>query len=105
MKSLAAIANTKIKMLRANNGEEAVDIVTSGKKVDLVLMDIRMPKLNGYEATRQIKTFDSGIPIIAITAYAMSEDEAKSLKAGCDMYIAKPVRPVRLLEVVNELLS
>lgn len=101
----AAIANTEISVLRANNGEEAVEMVTSGEKVDLILMDIRMPKMNGYDATRQIKAFNSEIPVIAITAYAMSEDEAKSIKAGCDMYISKPIRPVKLLDVLDEQLS
>jgi len=82
-----------------------VEIVISGEQVDLILMDIRMPKLNGYDATRQIKAFNKKIPVVATTAYAMSEDEAKSIKAGCDMYISKPIRPVKLLEVINDLLS
>jgi len=68
-------------------------------------MDIRMPKLNGYDATRKIKAINENIPVVAITAYAMSEDEAKSLKAGCDKYISKPIRPVKLLSVINDLLS
>ncbi len=101
----AAIANTRVGVLRAHNGEEAVDLVTSGEGVDLVLMDIRMPKMNGYEATRQIKAFKPDIPIVALTAYAMSEDEAKSIKAGCDKYVSKPIRPVRLLEMINELIA
>ena len=101
----AAISNTQINVLRAENGEEAVDIVTGGERVDLILMDIRMPKMNGYDATRQIKAFNPGIPIVAITAYAMSEDEAKSIKAGCDKYVSKPIRPARLLEIVNGLIA
>lgn len=101
----AALNNTGINILRAHNGEEAVERISGGEKVDLILMDIRMPKLNGYEATRQIKAIDEHIPIVAITAYAMSEDEAKSLQAGCDKYLSKPIRPLRLLELINELLS
>jgi len=101
----AAISNTMIKVLRAKNGEEAVELVTAGEQVDLILMDIRMPKLNGYDATRKIKAINENIPVVAITAYAMSEDEAKSLKAGCDKYISKPIRPVKLLSVINDLLS
>lgn len=101
----AALTNTGIQILRAHNGEEAVDQISGGDKVDLILMDIRMPKMNGYDATRQIKKINNKIPIVAITAYAMSEDEAKSLKAGCDKYLSKPIRPLRLLELIDELLS
>ena len=101
----AAISNTQINILRANNGEEALDVVNSGEAVDLILMDIRMPVMNGYDATRQIKSVNKKIPIVAITAYAMSEDEAKSIKAGCDKYVSKPIRPVKLLEMINELIS
>jgi PAS domain S-box-containing protein len=101
----AAISNTRINVLRANNGEEAVDYVHSGEPVDLILMDIRMPVMNGYDATREIKSINKKIPIVAITAYAMSEDEAKSIKAGCDKYVSKPIRPVKLLEMINELIS
>jgi CheY-like chemotaxis protein len=61
--------------------------------------------MNGYEATRKIKADHPDIPIIAITAYAMSEDESKSLAAGCDMYISKPIRPHKLLEVLEGLMS
>lgn len=101
----AALTNSQIKIHRANNGEEAVDFIKLDKPTDLILMDIRMPKLNGYDATRQIKKVRSEVPIVAITAYAMSEDETKSLKAGCDRYLSKPIRPARLLEVIDELLS
>ena len=87
------------------NGEEAVEHVKQNDKIDLVLMDIRMPKLNGYDATRQIKMLKPNLPVISITAYAMSEDETKSLDAGCDMYISKPIRPSNLLTMLNELIG
>jgi PAS domain S-box-containing protein len=101
----AALTGTKAEVMRARNGEEAVSTVAGGTIPDLVLMDIRMPKMNGYEATRKIKADHPDIPVIAITAYAMSEDESKSLAAGCDMYISKPIRPHKLLEVLEGLLS
>jgi len=99
----ATINKTKIKIVRASNGEEAVSAVKNNN-VDIVLMDIRMPVMNGYDATRQIKSTYPKLPIISITAYAMSEDESKSLDAGCDKYISKPIRPGKLLEVIDEFL-
>jgi PAS domain S-box-containing protein len=101
----ASIGRTQIKIIRAMNGEEAVEHVKKNQSIDLVLMDIRMPKLNGYDATRQMKIINPKLPVISITAYAMSEDETKSLEAGCDMYISKPIRPSNLLYLLNEFIS
>jgi PAS domain S-box-containing protein len=98
----ASIGRTKIKIIRAMNGEEAVEHVKMNDSINLVLMDIRMPRLNGYDATRQIKSLKPALPVISITAYAMSEDESKSIEAGCDMYISKPIRPSQLLTLLNE---
>ncbi len=67
-------------------------------------MDIRMPVMNGYDATRLIKSINPKLPVISITAYAMSEDESKSIEAGCDKYISKPIGPGKLLELINEFL-
>ena len=75
----------------AKNGKEALDITKSNAKIDLILMDIRMPILNGLEATKQIKTLSPNLPIIAQTAYAISGDKELALKAGCDNYISKPI--------------
>jgi CheY-like chemotaxis protein len=101
----ASISKTGIRIIRAMNGEEALDIARANDDIDLILMDIRMPKMNGYDATRNIKSIKPDLPIIAITAYAMSEDEEKSLEAGCDRYISKPIRPARLLELIDEYIS
>ena len=100
----ASIYRTNIKIIRAFNGEEAVELIRNNGKVDMVLMDIRMPRMNGYEATRIIKSLKPDLPIVSITAYAMSEDETKSLEAGCDMYISKPIRPARLLSIIDDFL-
>jgi len=100
----AVINRTNIKIIRAFNGEEAVAMVKKVAEIDLVLMDIRMPKLNGYDATIQIKSYKPDLPVVSITAYAMSEDESKSLNAGCDLYISKPVRPGKLLSLLNDFL-
>jgi CheY-like chemotaxis protein len=97
----AAISKTGIAIERAKNGREAVDIVKANNQIDLVLMDIRMPLLNGYDATRQIKSIKKSLPVLSITAYAMSEDESKSMNAGCDAYISKPVKPGKLLDLID----
>ena len=74
---------------------------------DLILMDIQLPVMDGYEATRRIKADPalSHIPIIAVTSYALSGDETKALAAGCDGYVAKPFSPRLLLAKVDEFLS
>lgn len=97
----ATISQTGVRLERANNGLEAVEKVKSNNQIDLVLMDIRMPELNGYDATRQIKSFRKSLPVLSITAYAMSEDELKSVDAGCDEYISKPVKPAKLLDLID----
>jgi len=98
----ASIYRTGIKIIRAFNGDEAVEFVKKKNGIDIVLMDIRMPRMNGYEATRIIKGLRPELPVISITAYAMSEDKNKSLEAGCDMYISKPIRPSNLLSILND---
>ncbi len=71
---------------------------------DLILMDIQLPDFDGYEATRRIKANSalSSTPVIAVTSYALSGDEAKAYEAGCDAYVSKPFRPRELLAKVRE---
>ncbi len=88
------------------NGIQAVEKIKSGKKYDLVLMDIQMPVMDGLEATRQIRAWESEqehskTPIIALTAHAMNGDEEKSLAAGCDSHITKPITKTKLLDVIE----
>ena len=73
---------------------------------DLILMDIQLPEIDGYEATRRIRAIPElkKVPIIAVTSYALSGDEAKTREAGCDGYVAKPFSPRQLLAKVRELL-
>jgi two-component system cell cycle response regulator DivK len=89
-----------------SNGFEALDLVRK-LRPDLILMDIQLPIVNGYEATRRIKANPDTkhIPIVAVTSYALSGDEAKAREAGCDGYIAKPFSPRNLLAKVREFLS
>lgn len=92
-------------LIEAVTGEEGVAFAAR-EIPDLILMDIQLPVLDGYEATRQIKANPAlaHIPIIAVTSYALSGDEAKTKAAGCDAYIAKPYSPRQLLAMVRKYL-
>ena len=85
------LSETGAELLWAKNGQEAIDFISNNHKIDLILMDIQMPVVNGYEATKQIKKINNLIPIIAQTAYEMPQDSIKCIDAGCDDYISKPI--------------
>jgi two-component system, cell cycle response regulator DivK len=92
-------------LIEATNGEEGVALAQS-QRPDLILMDVQLPIIDGYEATRRIKSKAElrSIPIIAVTSYALSGDEAKARAAGCDAYVAKPFSPRQLLAKIREYL-
>jgi len=92
-------------VLYARTGNEAVNICRSNPQIDLILMDIRMPELNGYEATRQIRQFNKDVVIIAQTAYGLSFDRDKAMDAGCNDFIAKPINKVELLTLIQKYLK
>jgi CheY-like chemotaxis protein len=98
------LAGTGITIIEASNGKEAVERIDSNP--DIILMDLNMPLLDGYEATRIVKSKKPNLPIIAVTAYALSSDKHKAMEAGCDGIISKPVDQ-RLLfgELKKHLLS
>lgn len=98
------LRKTKINIMWAKNGEEAIEIANKTKGIDLILMDIQMPVLNGFEATKAIKKTHVGMPIIAITAFALEGDREKILKAGCDGYISKPIKSKILYEKLSKYL-
>jgi CheY-like chemotaxis protein len=100
-----AIKNTNIEVLWAKNGKEAYEICKAEKKIDLVLMDINMPIMNGYKSIRLIKNLGKNIPIITQTAYAFAGEKEKSFAAGSDDYILKPIRTSELLEVMGKHLN
>jgi CheY-like chemotaxis protein len=98
------LQKTNAKVVWARDGEEAVTYCRENPNVDMVLMDIQMPKLNGYEATATIKKINPKITIIAQTAYAMPNDNIKCIEAGCNDYISKPINSHILLEKINSFL-
>ena len=93
---------TGVTVLHASNGREAVELFKRNPDIVLILMDIKMPEVDGLEATRQIKLINVNVPVIAITAYAMSGDEERVLAAGCDGYLSKPITKKSLLEKIAE---
>lgn len=97
-----ALEKTGITVYHAENGEQAVEIFKKHADINVILMDIRMPEMGGLEATKYIRSVNRDVPIIAFTAYALSDDEAISLEFGCDDYISKPIRPEFLLRKINE---
>jgi len=98
------LSSLHVDILHAINGKEAVDMCAADKKIDLVLMDIKMPVMNGFEATEKIRNFLPDLPIIATTAYAFETDRKKALSIGCSDYISKPIGKDAFLEVVNKYL-
>lgn len=92
-------------IFQAETGEKAVEICRERDDIDLVLMDIRMPVMDGYEATRRIREFNSKVPIIAQTAYVSVSEQEKSASAGCNAYISKPVAKNELIRLINQTLN
>ncbi|MBN2613178.1 MAG: PAS domain S-box protein [Bacteroidales bacterium] len=95
------IKNEGLNLLHAVNGEDTVKIVRENPSVSLVLMDIKMPGMNGLDATREIRKFNSQIPIIAQTAHALSGDKDKAIEAGCNDYISKPIEADELMLMID----
>ncbi|WP_271766106.1 response regulator [Aquimarina algiphila] len=102
---LSKMKGYKFVIHRAENGKEAVDICENNTLIDLVLMDIRMPIMDGYTATRKIKKMRPGLPIVAQTAYSTEEDIEKALEAGCDDFVSKPVDRKILKPIINKYFS
>ena len=99
------LSATNVDLVWAKNGVEAINLVETNKKIDLILMDIQMPVMDGYECAKRIKEMTNDIPIIAQTAYALPQDSYKCFDAGCDDYIAKPISLDQFLIKLNKYLS
>ena len=93
------------KILHAKTGKEALELCRDNPDIDLVLMDIKMPEMDGYEATRKIREFNKDVIIIAQTAYALAGDREKAIEAGCNNYISKPIKKDKLLKMIEKYLG
>ena len=97
--------DTGAQLIHAGTGRQAVNHFKAHPEIDLVIMDLQLPKLSGFDATRQIKELNPGVPVIAQTAFAMKGDKQKALDAGCDDYVTKPLDFDQFLELIDKYLS
>jgi two-component system, cell cycle response regulator DivK len=100
----AVLSKLSATIFWAKNGIEAIEICENNH-MDLIFMDLQMPGMNGYEATEILKKKFPTLPIVAQTAFAMSDDREKALDAGCDDYLAKPIKSKDLLSVVEKFIK
>ncbi len=99
------LKDTMASILHATDGQKAIELCISNPEIDIILMDIKMPIMDGYEATKAIKKILPDIPILAQTANAIYENRHLCLEAGCDDVILKPFDPVEMLERISTLLK
>ena len=97
--------NYPFKLIHAKNGEEAITLFKNNSSIDLVLMDIKMPKIDGINATIEIRKSNKNIPIIALSAHAFHEDKQKASNAGFNDYLSKPVNEKTLLDMVDKYIN
>ena len=97
--------NYPFKLIHAKNGEEAITLVKNNSSIDLVLMDIKMPKIDGINATIEIRKSNKNIPIIALSAHAFHEDKQRASNAGFNDYLSKPVNEKTLLDMVDKYIN
>jgi len=99
------LRSSKINILWAKSGKEAIILFKKNPNIDIVLMDIQLPGINGYEATKLIKAQNKDVPVIAQTAYALSGEREYSINEGCDEYISKPIKQENLIEILIKFLE
>ena len=95
------LTDTRIITISARSGIEAIEIIKSTPGIDVVLLDMQMPEMNGIEATKEIRKIRKDIPIIAQTAFIFEDDKDIILEAGCDACLIKPIRKDHLLTVMS----
>jgi two-component system, cell cycle response regulator DivK len=98
----AVVERTKAKVIWAQNGQEAIDYVKNNEKIDLILMDIMMPHVDGFEAAIAIKAFRPNLPIIAQTAFGNDIDQDKLKNASFDGFLTKPIKLDELAKILNK---
>ena len=98
------IKKTGAELIIATDGKKALELFSDGNNIDLVLLDIQLPEMDGYEVAQKIRKSNKNIPIIAQTAYAMIEDKQKSIEAGCNDYITKPIRKADFISLSSKYL-
>lgn len=96
------LSKTRVTILRGKNGVETLELYQNNPQIDLILMDIKMPEMDGCEVTREIRKVNPHIPIIAQTAYALEDEKEKSFEAGCSDYITKPINKKDLLSMIEK---
>ena len=101
---IEVLSETKVQIVLSNNGLDAIEKTRNTLDLDLILMDIQLPGINGERATELIREFNKEIPIIAQTAHAMSNDREKYLLAGCNDYLSKPILMTDLFLVLQKYL-
>ena len=99
------LKNTGVKLLHVENGKDAVELCRKNPEIDLILMDLKMPEMNGYGATVKIKKFRPDLPVLAQTAFAMFDEEKKAFDSGCDDYITKPLNKDILISKIKNLIT
>jgi hypothetical protein len=99
------LSDTQITIYKAENGKVALEICKSIENIDIVLMDIKLPIMNGLEATKEIRKFKPNLTIVAQTAYAFAKDAETALAAGCNAFITKPINKLNLLETINKFIA
>ena len=95
----------KNKITFVPNGRECINFIKKHPETDIILLDIKMPDMNGYEAAKSIRGFNKDVIIIAQTAYGMADDRKKALDAGCNEYITKPIKKDELLGMMQQLIE
>ena len=92
----------EVEVLRATDGRQVIELARDNPDISLILMDIKMPEINGIEATRQIRKFNPSVPIIAQSAYTFSGEQERAMEAGCNDYITKPINKGHLLKLIKQ---
>ncbi len=99
---MLAVRKITRELLKARSGNEAIEMCRLHPDIDLIMMDIKMPDLDGYEVTRQIRQFNPHVVIIAQTAFALRGDRENAISAGCNDHITKPINKTKLIAMINK---